>query len=70
MRMLYDLYGMGSAEYLAAQQQAMWQRAIAESVAASQYVPNLSDLNALSNYRPAVFVPNGWAEWSAYGTTY
>lgn len=47
----------------------MRQRQIQEMVLATQYVPTLSDMNALANYWPSVFVPQGWAEWSAYGTT-
>lgn len=43
---------------------------IQEMGLATQYRPTLDDMSALQNYRPTVFVPQGWAEWSAYGTTY
>lgn len=48
----------------------MRQRQIQEMVLATQYRPTLNDMNALRNLCREPFIPKGWAEWSAYGTTY
>jgi hypothetical protein len=48
----------------------MRQHELAQSAAAMQYRPTLSDMNALRNLSRQPLVPKGWAEWSAYGTTY
>lgn len=38
----------------------------AQAIMARPYTPSPYDLMALSNYRPPVHVPAGWADWSAH----
>lgn len=63
-------YTPGSDYALQRQTALSAQELIAQMIAQQQYQPTLADMQALQNYRTAVFVPKGWAEWSAYGTTY
>jgi hypothetical protein len=63
-------YAVDPADLRPVSPEMMRQRQIAEMALAMQYQPTLSDMNALQNYVRQPFVPKGWAEWSAYGTTY
>lgn len=55
----------------AASPEMMRQRAIAEYVLMQQARPSLNAINnAVNVLSRAPPIPKGWAEWSAYGTTY
>jgi hypothetical protein len=67
---LFELALNGGAErsaLAAMNMQITAQMKAQEAMLARQYTPSLYDHQvAMSNYRPPVHVPAGWADWSAH----
>lgn len=42
------------------------QKQMMENIMALNHRPSLANMLAAQNYRPPVYVPAGWADWSAH----